>query len=210
MIKRIADSPTDPDAEGSDELDGEEVVVAPHSVGHPSSNSSSQPLANRFQSQVIPSTPKTLQPALASIPTTLPPDSPSPSHSRPALNQAVRPSPIQQPRKSPITTCQQLQPMASSSRRRDGLSPLQFPAAQVLPSATTTKLDPPPWVLRQFQPGTKLGPIGHTISFMANWSPFVLYGHLTCHRGSSGNTRVAWHSAIRELTWKTPKNKEIK
>ncbi|MBW0584774.1 hypothetical protein O181_124489 [Austropuccinia psidii MF-1] len=24
------------------------------------------------------------------------------------------------------------------------------------------------------------------------------------------NTRVAWHSAIRELTWKTPKNKEIK
>ncbi|MBW0539791.1 hypothetical protein O181_079506 [Austropuccinia psidii MF-1] len=28
---------------------------------------------------------------------------------------------------------------------------------------------------------------------------------LRCHRGSSGNTRVAWHSPIRELTWKTPK-----
>ncbi|MBW0586007.1 hypothetical protein O181_125722 [Austropuccinia psidii MF-1] len=44
------------------------------------------------------------------------------------------------------------------------------------PCVTTTKIDPPPWVLRQFQPGTKLGPIGHTISFMANWSPLVPYG----------------------------------
>ncbi|MBW0540936.1 hypothetical protein O181_080651 [Austropuccinia psidii MF-1] len=49
-IRRIADSPTDPDAEGSDELDGEEVFVVPHSVDHQSSTSSSQPLANRFQS----------------------------------------------------------------------------------------------------------------------------------------------------------------
>ncbi|MBW0574857.1 hypothetical protein O181_114572, partial [Austropuccinia psidii MF-1] len=130
-IRRIADSPTDPDAEGSDELDGEEVVVVPHSVGHPSSTSSSQPLANIFQSQVIPSTPRTFQPVLASIPTTLPPDSPSPSHASTALNKAVRPSPIQQPRSSPIPTSQQLQPMASSSRRRDGLSPLTFTAAQV-------------------------------------------------------------------------------
>ncbi|MBW0510728.1 hypothetical protein O181_050443 [Austropuccinia psidii MF-1] len=90
-IRRISDSPTDRDAEGSDELDGEEVVVAPHSVDHQSRTSSSQPLANRFQSQVIPSTPRTSQPVLASIPTSLPPDSPSPSHARPALNQAVRP-----------------------------------------------------------------------------------------------------------------------
>ncbi|MBW0470144.1 hypothetical protein O181_009859 [Austropuccinia psidii MF-1] len=49
-IRRIADSPADPDAEGSDELDGEEVEVVPHSVGHPSSNSSAQTLANRLQS----------------------------------------------------------------------------------------------------------------------------------------------------------------
>ncbi|MBW0582670.1 hypothetical protein O181_122385 [Austropuccinia psidii MF-1] len=130
-IRRIVDSPADPDAEGSDELDGEEVVVVPHSVGHTSSTSSSQPLANRFQSPVIPSTPRTFQTLLASIPTTLPPDSPSPSHSRPAFNQAVRPSAIQKPRNSPITTFQQLQPMASSSRRKDGLSPLPIPAAQV-------------------------------------------------------------------------------
>ncbi|MBW0563619.1 hypothetical protein O181_103334 [Austropuccinia psidii MF-1] len=130
-IRRIADSPTDPDAGGSDELDGEEVEVVSHSVGHQSSTSSSQPLANRLQSQVIPSTPRTFQPVLASIPTSLPPASPSPSHARPALNQAVRPSPVQQPRNSPITTSQQLQPMASSSKRRDGLSPFLFPAAQV-------------------------------------------------------------------------------
>ncbi|MBW0563220.1 hypothetical protein O181_102935 [Austropuccinia psidii MF-1] len=118
------------DAEGSDELDGEEVIVVSHSVDHESSNSSSQPLANIFQSQVIPSTPRTFQPVLASIPTSLPPASPSPSHARPSLNQAVRPSPNQQPRNSPITTSQQLQPMASSSRR-DGLSPFPFPATQV-------------------------------------------------------------------------------
>ncbi|MBW0549030.1 hypothetical protein O181_088745 [Austropuccinia psidii MF-1] len=130
-IRRIADSPTNPYAEGSDELDGEEVVVVPHSVGHPSSNSSAQPLANRFQIQVIPSTPRTFQPVFASIPTTIPPSSPSTSFSRPALNPEVRPSPSQQPRNSPMTTSQQLQPVASSSRRRDVLSPLPFPAAQV-------------------------------------------------------------------------------
>ncbi|MBW0517595.1 hypothetical protein O181_057310 [Austropuccinia psidii MF-1] len=130
-MRRIADSPPAPDAEGSDELDGEEVEVVPHSVGHKSSTSSSQPLVNRFHSHIIPSTPRTFQPTLASIPTSLPPDSPSPSHSRPALNQAVRQSPIQHPKNSPITNSQHLQPMASSSRRRDGFSPLPFPAAQV-------------------------------------------------------------------------------
>ncbi|MBW0542119.1 hypothetical protein O181_081834 [Austropuccinia psidii MF-1] len=92
-IRRIADSPTDLDAEGSDELDGEEVEVVPHLVGHPSRNSSDQPLANRFQSQVIPSTPRTFQPVLAFIPTTIPPSPPSNSHARPALNPEVRPSP---------------------------------------------------------------------------------------------------------------------
>ncbi|MBW0470383.1 hypothetical protein O181_010098 [Austropuccinia psidii MF-1] len=130
-IKRFADSPTDPDPEGSDELNGEEVGVVPHSVGHQSSTSSSQPRSNRFQSQVIPSTPRTFQPVLSSIPTSIPPSSPSSSHARPSLNQAVRPSPNHKPRNSPITTSQQLQLMASSSRRRDGLSPLLFPVTQV-------------------------------------------------------------------------------
>ncbi|MBW0576534.1 hypothetical protein O181_116249, partial [Austropuccinia psidii MF-1] len=89
-IRRIADSQTDPDSEGSDELDGEEVEVVPHSAGHQSRTSSTQPLANRFQSQVIPSTPRTFQPVLASIPTTIPPSSPSTSHARPAFNPATQ------------------------------------------------------------------------------------------------------------------------
>ncbi|MBW0559339.1 hypothetical protein O181_099054 [Austropuccinia psidii MF-1] len=130
-IRRIDNSPTDPDAAGSDELDGEEVQVVPHSVGHPSRNSSTQLLANRFQSQVIPSTPRTFQPILVSIPTTIPPPSPSTSHATPTLNPEVRSSPVQQSRNSPITTSNQLQPVTSSSRRRDGLSPFPFPAAQV-------------------------------------------------------------------------------
>ncbi|MBW0493058.1 hypothetical protein O181_032773 [Austropuccinia psidii MF-1] len=52
-------------------------------------------------------------------------------HTRPALNPEVRPSPIQQPRTSPILTSQQLQPVASTSRRREELPPLPFPVTQV-------------------------------------------------------------------------------
>ncbi|MBW0529801.1 hypothetical protein O181_069516 [Austropuccinia psidii MF-1] len=111
-IRRIADSPPDPDSEGSDEWDGEEVEVVPHLIGHQSSSSPSQPLSNRFQSHVILSTPRTFQPTIATVPTSLPPTSPSSSHAMPALTQ-------------------ELQPMASSSRRRDGFSCLPFPAAQV-------------------------------------------------------------------------------
>ncbi|MBW0571864.1 hypothetical protein O181_111579 [Austropuccinia psidii MF-1] len=44
---------------------------------------------------------------------------------------AVRPSRIQQSKTSPIVTFQQLQPAASPSRRREELSPLPLPAAQV-------------------------------------------------------------------------------
>ncbi|MBW0592316.1 hypothetical protein O181_132031 [Austropuccinia psidii MF-1] len=57
--------------------------------------------------------------------------SPHSSHTRPDLNPAVRPSPIKHPRNSPIVTSQQLQPVASTSKRRDELSPLPSPAAQV-------------------------------------------------------------------------------
>ncbi|MBW0543203.1 hypothetical protein O181_082918 [Austropuccinia psidii MF-1] len=91
----------------------------------------SNPSEKRFQSQIIPSTPRNFQPILATIPTSIPPASPHSSHTRPALNPAVRPSPIQWPRNSPIVTSQQLQPVASTSRRREELCPLPFPAAQV-------------------------------------------------------------------------------
>ncbi|MBW0592426.1 hypothetical protein O181_132141 [Austropuccinia psidii MF-1] len=101
-IRQISNSPPDPDAEGSGELDGEEVEVIPHSARHPSNSSPSQPPAKRFQSQVITSIPRNFQPTLATIPTSIPPASPHSSHTRPALNPAVRPSPIQQSRNSPI------------------------------------------------------------------------------------------------------------
>ncbi|MBW0517527.1 hypothetical protein O181_057242 [Austropuccinia psidii MF-1] len=80
---------------------------------------------------VLPSTPRNFQPTLATIPTSLPPASLSSSHTRPAIIPAVRPSPIQQSRASPIVTSQHLQPEASSSRRREELSPFPFPDAQV-------------------------------------------------------------------------------
>ncbi|MBW0491822.1 hypothetical protein O181_031537 [Austropuccinia psidii MF-1] len=53
------------------------------------------------------------------------------SHTRPAINPEVRPSLIQKYRASTTVTSQQLQPEAGSSRRREELSPLLFPAAQV-------------------------------------------------------------------------------
>ncbi|MBW0501859.1 hypothetical protein O181_041574 [Austropuccinia psidii MF-1] len=125
--RRISDSPPNTDAEGSDELDGEEVEVVPHSAGHPVNYSPSHPPAKRLQSHIIHNTPRNFQPTLS----TIPPASPSLSHTRPALNQAVRPSPIPYPRNSPMVTSQQPQPVASTSRRREELSPLPFTAAQV-------------------------------------------------------------------------------
>ncbi|MBW0497456.1 hypothetical protein O181_037171 [Austropuccinia psidii MF-1] len=130
-IRQIADSPPDLDAENSDELDGEKVEVLSNSSGHPSNNYPSQPPAKRFQIQIIPSTPRNFQPTHATIPTSIPPASPHSSHTRPPLNPEVRPSPIQQSRNTPIVTSQRLQPVASTSRRREELSPLLFPATQV-------------------------------------------------------------------------------
>ncbi|MBW0475680.1 hypothetical protein O181_015395 [Austropuccinia psidii MF-1] len=96
------------DSEGSDELYGEEVEVVNNPVGHQSRTSPSQPPSKRFKSCLIPSTPRNFQPILATIPTSLSHSSPSSSHTRPAIN-----------------------PEASSSRRREELSPLPFPASKV-------------------------------------------------------------------------------
>ncbi|MBW0544377.1 hypothetical protein O181_084092 [Austropuccinia psidii MF-1] len=108
-IRKIAHSPPDPDAEGSDELDGEEVEVALNSSGNQYSTLPSHPPSKRFQIHIIPSTPRTFQPILSTIPTSLPPTSPSSSTNRPAFIPKVRPSPIHQSRNSPIVTFQQLQ-----------------------------------------------------------------------------------------------------
>ncbi|MBW0504860.1 hypothetical protein O181_044575 [Austropuccinia psidii MF-1] len=98
QIRKIANSLPDPDAEGSDELDGEEVEVVNNPVGHQSSTSPSQPPAKRFKSHLIPSNPRNFQPALATIPTSLSPASQSSYHTRLAIIPEVRPSPIQQSR----------------------------------------------------------------------------------------------------------------
>ncbi|MBW0510237.1 hypothetical protein O181_049952 [Austropuccinia psidii MF-1] len=127
QIRQIFNSPPDPDSEGSDELDGEEVEVVLNSAGHPYNTSPSK----RSQSQIITSTPRNFQHTLATIPTSIPPASPSSSHTRPALNTAVIPSPIQQPRNPPIRTSQQLQTVAITIRRREELSPLPSPSTQV-------------------------------------------------------------------------------
>ncbi|MBW0490354.1 hypothetical protein O181_030069 [Austropuccinia psidii MF-1] len=116
---------------GSDELDSEEVEVVHNSIGHQSSTSPSHPPAKRFQSHIIPSTPRAFQPTLATNCTALLPASPSSSTIRPAFIPELRPSPIHQSRNFAIVTSQRLQPVASSSRRREQLSPLWFPAAQV-------------------------------------------------------------------------------
>ncbi|MBW0585234.1 hypothetical protein O181_124949 [Austropuccinia psidii MF-1] len=95
QIRIIANSPPNPDAEGS-----EDIEVVPTSAGHPVNSSPSHPPSKRLQSHIIYNTPRSFQPTLA----TLPPASPSPSHTKPALNQAVRLSPIPQPRNSPMVT----------------------------------------------------------------------------------------------------------
>ncbi|MBW0512352.1 hypothetical protein O181_052067 [Austropuccinia psidii MF-1] len=100
-------------------MDSEEAEVVNNPLGHQSSTSPSQPPAKRFQSCLIPSTPRNFQPTLATIPISLPPASPRSSHTRPTIIPEVRPSPIQQ------------SPLKRSSRRREELSPLLFPAAQV-------------------------------------------------------------------------------
>ncbi|MBW0494979.1 hypothetical protein O181_034694 [Austropuccinia psidii MF-1] len=107
-IRQIANSPPDPDAEGSD-------------------YSPPQPPAKRFQSKVIPSTPRNFQPTLATIPTSIPPALPHQA----CLESRSKTIHLHQSRNSPIVNSQQPQPVASTSRRREELSPLPFPAAQV-------------------------------------------------------------------------------
>ncbi|MBW0539967.1 hypothetical protein O181_079682 [Austropuccinia psidii MF-1] len=82
------------------------------------------------KSHIITSTPRTFKQALATILTSLPPASQSSSTTRPAFIPAVKPYPVPQSRNSPIGTSEQLQPVASSSRKKE-LSPLMFPASPV-------------------------------------------------------------------------------
>ncbi|MBW0574562.1 hypothetical protein O181_114277 [Austropuccinia psidii MF-1] len=62
----------------------------------------------------------------STIPSLIPQPSPNTFNARPALV-----SPIPKPRNSPVVTSQKLQPVASSSRRREDQSPLLLSAAHV-------------------------------------------------------------------------------
>ncbi|MBW0462644.1 hypothetical protein O181_002359 [Austropuccinia psidii MF-1] len=121
-IRRICDSKTNPDAERSDELDGEKVEVLNPFVGPLPSTSTTQTPAKKFHSQVIPSTPRTFQPVLYTFPSSIPPPSPNPSPSGPSLASTIRPS--------PVLTSQQLQHVAITSRK-EYFSPLPFPVTKV-------------------------------------------------------------------------------
>ncbi|MBW0524445.1 hypothetical protein O181_064160 [Austropuccinia psidii MF-1] len=101
-IRKISDSPTNPDSEGSEELDVEEVEMINLLVGHPSSSSPTQPPCKKFHSNLISSTPSNFQPVLSSLPYSVPPPSPKPSTSRPILA-------------SPALTSHQLQRVSSTS-----------------------------------------------------------------------------------------------
>ncbi|MBW0478508.1 hypothetical protein O181_018223 [Austropuccinia psidii MF-1] len=114
-----------------DEIDGEEVEVVHSSIGFQSSTSPSQPASRRFQSQVIPSTPRNIQQVLSTIPSYIPLPSPNSSTSRPYLVSTVRPTPIPKHRNFPKVASQKLKHVASYSRRREDNASLPFPASQV-------------------------------------------------------------------------------
>ncbi|MBW0485887.1 hypothetical protein O181_025602 [Austropuccinia psidii MF-1] len=94
-------------------------------------SSPTYPPAQRFHSQVIPSTQRNEQPVLSPIPSSIPSPSPNPSTVRPALASPLRPSPITHPRPSAMITSHQLQPVINISIRNKDRLPLPFTAAQV-------------------------------------------------------------------------------
>ncbi|MBW0542959.1 hypothetical protein O181_082674 [Austropuccinia psidii MF-1] len=90
-IRKISDSPTDPNAEGSDEFDGEEVEVINPLVSQSSRSSPTQRPFKKFHSHIIPSTPENLQPVLSLLPSSISHSSPNLSTARPSLVSPVRP-----------------------------------------------------------------------------------------------------------------------
>ncbi|MBW0467789.1 hypothetical protein O181_007504 [Austropuccinia psidii MF-1] len=78
MIRKIFDSPTDPDDEGSDKVDGEDIEVINPLVDHPLSSSPTEnPAIN--STSIIPITPRNFQPVLSSLPSSVPTPSPKTS-----------------------------------------------------------------------------------------------------------------------------------
>ncbi|MBW0487180.1 hypothetical protein O181_026895 [Austropuccinia psidii MF-1] len=117
-IRRIYNSPTNPDGDGSYQLDGEYVEAVDQTIGQIQNSSLSHPPSGTFQSQIIPSNSTNFQPRLASVPSSIHQSSPHPSTARPpALASAMRPSPFPQYRPSPIPPFSNLQSVASMSNQ---------------------------------------------------------------------------------------------
>ncbi|MBW0466750.1 hypothetical protein O181_006465 [Austropuccinia psidii MF-1] len=130
-IRDISDSQTNPDSEGSDELDGKDVEVINPLASHSSGSSPTKPPSKKFHSHLISSTLRNFQPVLSSVSYSVPPPSPKSFTYTPILASPIKQSPILHPRPSPVLTSNQLQPVARTSQRRDDWSPLPFPAAPV-------------------------------------------------------------------------------
>ncbi|MBW0483753.1 hypothetical protein O181_023468 [Austropuccinia psidii MF-1] len=81
----------------------------------------------KFHSNLIPSTPRSFQAFLSTLPSSIPCPSHKPSTSRPALAPPMKPSPIPQPRPSPIPTSHQLQDDARNSKKTETWYPLNIP-----------------------------------------------------------------------------------
>ncbi|MBW0505517.1 hypothetical protein O181_045232 [Austropuccinia psidii MF-1] len=109
-------------------MDGEEVEMIDPFFGQSSRYSPTSTLSKKYHCHLIPSTSRNLWPFLSSVP----PPSPKSSTSRPILASPMKPSPTSQPRPSPVLTSHHLQPVARSSQGGEDLSPLPFPASQVL------------------------------------------------------------------------------
>ncbi|MBW0470491.1 hypothetical protein O181_010206 [Austropuccinia psidii MF-1] len=108
-IRRIADSPTGPNAEGSDELDGEEVQIISQSIN--------AQYSKKFATSVPPPSSGhfTARPPKASA----------------MRRYSIRPSPTTHYGPSQVHPPQQLQPVSSTNITREVSSPLPFPSTQV-------------------------------------------------------------------------------
>ncbi|MBW0577623.1 hypothetical protein O181_117338 [Austropuccinia psidii MF-1] len=71
-IRQTANSSTNPNSEGSDELDGEEVELVIPMANQSSSISPSHPPAKGFPSNFIPSTPGNIQPVFSTVHSSIP------------------------------------------------------------------------------------------------------------------------------------------
>ncbi|MBW0547397.1 hypothetical protein O181_087112 [Austropuccinia psidii MF-1] len=115
IIQNVSYLTTNPDAEGSDELDGEGVELLNEYTGKFTKSSPTQLPVKNLKRKIIPSTPRKIQPFIPSIPSSIPSPSQNPSTATPSLASPISPPPIPHPRTSPMIAYQKLQPADSTT-----------------------------------------------------------------------------------------------